>query len=162
MLAGLDLGSPFVIALTGCQLWTYGSESPPPTGEPCWCCGAIRDERGKVVAGGIETGDRLGCAACTCLEPWLERTADRRGKPAQEPPRKGRPRAEFSLRERRKAARTPDGRVRLAMWDAEADGDTERAARLQTLLYRHRDGLIDDAELDRLAGVVLAQDGVAA
>jgi hypothetical protein len=156
-----DLASPNVVGLLGCRLWTAGSELIPPPGEPCWCCRAVRDKRGKVVSGGVLPGDQLGCAACRCLEPNLERTAHRRGKPSREEPRRGRPRAELTPRARLKLSRSAEGRVLLAMRDAEAAGDAERAGRLQTLLYRHRDREIGDAELDRLAGTTPAADEAA-
>lgn len=173
MPSDLDLGSPFVVGLLGCQLWTQGSEAGPQPNRRCWCCGAVRDSAGKVVSGGIRRGDPMGCAACTCLEPGLERTAHRRGKPPREAKRRGRPKATLSAKDRRHLMRSIPGRVWLAMKDAEAVAADKRlgpaardvaatlAGRLQVLLYRLRDREIDEAELDRQAGLT-PEDSAAA
>lgn len=172
-----ELCSPTVIGLVGARLWVSACEDPPEPGRPCWLCGAIRDDRGRVVSiqvpdpatgrpvqvpTGIREGDPLACAACGCLEPYLERTAHLRGEPPKDPPARGRPRSRLTARDRKHLSRQPAGRVWLAMHDAEGSGDAERAGRLQSILYRHDDGAIGDDELERLAAAIVAETGGAA
>lgn len=161
---GPQLPSPTVTALTGCRLWDASSETLPPPGEPCKTCRAIRSTRKRVVSGGIAPDDRFGCVACTCLQPHLERTAHLRGKPAIDPPPpppRTRTRKILSAKNLRALTKSARGRVVVAMQAAEKAGDDERAGRLQVLLYRHRDGAIDDATLDRLAGTTPAETSAA-
>lgn len=163
---------PHVEGLMGCAQHTPAAEVIPAPGEPCGRCGAVRDERGKIrdvevrdpltgehlgtVLTGIRAGDALACTACTCLEPALERLAPHTGYPVEDPAAPQRPKpTRLSARDRRSLVRRgPVERAWLAMKDAEHAGDAITAGRLQTLIYRHRDGLIGDAELDRLAGEV--------
>src|SRR4051794_39853611 len=87
---------PRVEPLLGVAPHTPASATVPPPGVPCWCCGAIRDERGRILWArmlhvptglrttrptGIQEGDRLACIACQCLAPSAERRAPRRGQP---------------------------------------------------------------------------------
>lgn len=158
---------PRTEALLGVRPHTLQTETIPPPWVPCWCCGAVRDESGKVVdvhgvdpatgepftvRTGIHAGDPLACGACTCLEPSVERRAPRSGKPVNpNPDAKPAGPPQLTAKDRRTIAKTVPGRVWLAMLDVEEAGDTEEAGRLQTLLYRHRDREIDDAGLEQLA-----------
>jgi hypothetical protein len=173
MIVDSSVGSRLV-ALAGARLWTRDSEGSPPPGAPCWLCGAIRyvqDERSPALIvevhdpvtdedvelqTGIREGDPFACPACNCLPPHLDGIAAHRGHPVEEPRGRGRPRAALNVRDRRKLTRTAVGRAEVAMRDAEAAGDKERAGRLQTALYGHRDGLLGDEDLDRLAGTMPA------
>lgn len=161
------LYGPRIEALLGIRPLVPGRDVLPPPGEPCAHCGAIRDEHGRVLWArtvipsegrrslrptGIQEGDSLACVCCQCLSPADERGRGRRGDPIRVRDTPERPRTELTAKQRRVVARQAAGRVWLAMREAEAAGDRERAAELQTLIYRHRDGEIDDAELDRLGG----------
>ena len=164
------LYGPPIEALLGIRPHVPGSDVRPPAFEPCARCGAIRDEAGKVLwvrsvradgtctvrPTGIQEGDALACISCQCLSPADERGRGTQGKPPQdEQKRRDRPPARLTEKDRRSLGRDAVGRCWLALRDAEDAGQHERAGRLQTLLFRHRDREIDDAELDRQAGETL-------
>lgn len=161
------LYGPRIEALLGVRPLVPGGDILPPPGEPCAHCGAIRDEHGKVLwvrvfypaegrrslrPTGIQEGDALACISCQCLSPADERGRGQRGDLVRVADAPQRSRPELTAKQRRAVARQATGRAWLAMRAAGAAGDEDVAARIQTLIYRHRDGEIDDEELDRLAG----------
>lgn len=161
-------------ALLGIRQLTPARDGPPPAGEPCLHCGAVRDPYGVVLWSrtvfpatglrltrptGIQEGDPLACPVCDALNPAQER----RGRHHAKPPRvRSAARApapkRLTAKERRSLSQEPRGRAWVAMIEAEGRGDRETAGRLQTALYRLDDGLIDLDELARLTDTTLDVD----
>jgi hypothetical protein len=147
---------PPLAPLLGILPLTRDTDGPPVDGGPCPRCGAVRVDGGDILPGtGIQAGCALVCVSCDAMEPARECRARHHAKPSR-PRAESKPRpTRLTARERRSLIREPRGRAWVAMLDAEAAGDQERAARLQSGLYGFQDGHLSLEDLATLTDEVL-------